>query len=60
MRSGGAWGEPAGTWSDDTSMTIATMESIGRFGRIVLDDSMNNFEEIAKLFYFTEVESNGI
>lgn len=43
MRSGGSWGEPAGTWSDDTSMTIATMESIARLGRIDLDDIMSNF-----------------
>ena len=45
MRSGGTWGEPAGTWSDDTSMTLATMESIGRLRRIDLDDIMNNFVE---------------
>ena len=27
MRSGGSWGQAAGTWSDDTSMTIATMKN---------------------------------
>ena len=30
MRSGGSWGQEAGTWSDDTSLTIAAMESISR------------------------------
>ncbi len=43
MRSGGTWGEPAGTWSDDTSLTIATMESLGRLKRLDLDDIMSNF-----------------
>lgn len=31
MRGGGSHGQPAGTWSDDTSMTLATLDSI-RFG----------------------------
>lgn len=45
MTNGGVWSQPAGTWSDDTSMTIATMESIGRLKAINLDDIMNNFAE---------------
>ena len=45
MRSGGVWDQPAGTWSDDTSMALATMESIGRLKKIDLDDIMNNFVE---------------
>ncbi|MBQ9479310.1 MAG: ADP-ribosylglycohydrolase family protein [Selenomonadaceae bacterium] len=45
MRSGGVWDQPAGTWSDDTSMALATMESIGRLKALDLDDIMNNFVE---------------
>lgn len=43
MRSGGSWGQVAGTWSDDTSMTIAAMESITRLGKIDYNDVMENF-----------------
>ena len=35
--------QPAGTWLDDTSMTIATMESIARLKRIDCEDLMRNF-----------------
>ena len=45
MTDGGVWSQPAGTWSDDTSMALATMESIGRFKKIDLEDIMNNFVE---------------
>ena len=45
MTDGGVWSQPAGTWSDDTSMTLALMESIGRLKKIDLDDIMNNFVE---------------
>ena len=34
MTDGGVWSQPAGTWSDDTSMTLALMESIGRLKKI--------------------------
>ena len=43
MRGYGTWNQPPGTWSDDTSMTIATMESISRIGHIDYDDIMRNF-----------------
>ena len=43
MRSFGSWNQPAGTWSDDTSMTIAAMESISRLKRIDYLDVMGNF-----------------
>lgn len=43
MRSGGSWQQPVGTWSDDTSMTIAAMESIGRLGKLNYQDIMKNF-----------------
>ena len=28
MTSGGVWNQPIGTWSDDTSMTIATCDAL--------------------------------
>lgn len=43
MRGYGTYNKPAGTWSDDTTMTIATMESIARMGKIDYTDIMNNF-----------------
>ena len=43
MRSFGSWNQPAGTWSDDTSLTIAAMESISRLKRIDYLDIMGNF-----------------
>lgn len=43
MRSYGSWYQPAGTWSDDTSLTIAAMESIARCGKINYQDIMENF-----------------
>ena len=43
MRGGGSWGQVAGTWSDDTSMTIAAMESISRLKKIDYNDVMENF-----------------
>ena len=43
MREGGIWNQPIGTWSDDTSMTIATMESISRLQKIDYTDIMTNF-----------------
>lgn len=43
MRSFGSWNQPAGTWSDDTSLTIAAMESISRLKEIDYRDVMENF-----------------
>ena len=43
MRSFGSWNQPAGTWSDDTSLTIAAMESISRLKKIDYLDVMENF-----------------
>ena len=53
MREFGTWNQPAGTWSDDTSMTIATMESISRLRAIDYDDIMNNFLQWYFLSKFT-------
>ena len=43
MRGFGSWNQPAGTWSDDTSLTIATMESISRLKKIDYTDIITNF-----------------
>lgn len=43
MRSYGTWDQPIGTWSDDTSMTIAAMESIARLKKFDANDIMKNF-----------------
>lgn len=45
----GTYNQPPGTWSDDSSMTLATLESIGRFKRIDPLGIMNNF--YAWLYY---------
>lgn len=34
---------PPGTWTDDSALTLATLESIKRMGAIYLDDIANNF-----------------
>lgn len=39
----GTYHQPPGTWSDDSSMTLATLESIGRWGYIDSADIMANF-----------------
>lgn len=43
MRDYGSWNQPAGTWSDDTSLTVAAMESIARRGKIDWQDIAKNF-----------------
>ena len=43
MRGNGTWDQPIGTWSDDTSLTIAAMESIARLKKIDKVDVMKNF-----------------
>ena len=43
MIGNGAYNVPAGTWSDDTSMTLATMSSIVNKKSIEYDDIMENF-----------------
>lgn len=49
----GTHNQPVGTWSDDTSMTLATLESIKRLGSIDLDDIMQNFVKWYKNGDFT-------
>ena len=43
MVSGGSHGQPAGTFSDDTSMMLATCDSIRELGRIDCDDMRKRF-----------------
>ena len=43
MTGGGTHGLPAGTWSDNGSLALATLESLGRRRRIDLRDIMDNF-----------------
>lgn len=45
MQGYGTHNQPIGTWSDDTSMALATLESMARLGRTDLDDIMRNFEQ---------------
>lgn len=40
----GTYNQPAGTWSDDSSMTLATVDALIRYkGKINLDSIMENF-----------------
>ena len=43
MRGKGTFNLPAGSWTDDGSLTVALLESIGRKKEIDLDDIMGNF-----------------
>ena len=43
MRGYGTFNLPEGSWTDDSSLTIALLESIRRTGKIDLDDIMENF-----------------
>ena len=43
MRGYGAHNQPPGTWSGDTALTIATMASITRCGKIDYEDILRNF-----------------
>lgn len=52
----GTHNQPAGTWSDDSSMTLATVESIARTGKIDPADMMNNF---SRWLYEAEFTAHG-
>lgn len=43
MADGGAHGQPAGTWSDDTSMALCICSSIKQCGRVVVTDIADRF-----------------
>lgn len=49
----GTHDQPPGTWSDDSSMTLATLESIGRLGEVNANDIMMNFVDWFKGIAFT-------
>ncbi len=52
----GTFDMPPGTWSDDSSLTLATVESIARVGEIDTDDIMRNFSLWFTNHYFTPYE----
>lgn len=43
MTGHGTWNLESGTWSDDTSMTLATLDSIKEKGRIDIEDMRSRF-----------------
>ena len=43
MRGYGTFNMPEGSWTDDSSLTLALLESIRRTGGIDLKDIMDNF-----------------
>ena len=43
MRGYGTFNLPEGSWTDDSSLTLALLESIRRLGQLDLDDVMENF-----------------
>lgn len=49
----GTYNQPAGTWSDDSSMTLATIASIIKCENINLHDMMEKFYEWLKFGHFT-------
>lgn len=57
MRSAGAWRQPAGTWSDDTSLAVAAMDSIINQKKIDYSDIMRNF---SRWLYRDEFNANDV
>lgn len=53
MREYGTYNVPKGTWSDDTSMTLCTLESISVKGKIDLEDIMERFAKWRCFGYMT-------
>lgn len=49
----GTYYQPVGTWSDDSSMTLATVESLARLGMVDLNDIMRNFYNWLQFGEFT-------
>lgn len=45
MTGNGTHDQPAGTWSDDTSMTLATCDSIKQMGKVDIEDIRKKFCE---------------
>lgn len=55
MTGWGTWNQPEGTWSDDTSMMLATCDSIRELGKIIPEDIMKRF---AKWYYEGEYNAH--
>ena len=53
MRGYGTFSLPAGSWTDDSSLTLALLESIRSNKEIVLEDIMKNFVNWLEEGYFT-------
>lgn len=53
----GTWNQPRGTWSDDTSLTLATMKSISKNNGEINYHSL--MREFARWYYTGEYTSNG-
>jgi len=45
MESGGVYHMPEGTWTDDSSMALATLDSIRELGEVDLEDIMTSFAD---------------
>lgn len=45
MRGGGTWNQPKGTYSDDTGMALAMLDSIADCGRLDTDDMLERFRD---------------
>lgn len=43
MQSGGTYNMPAGSWSDDTSMTLCVLDSLAEKGKVDFEDIMQHF-----------------
>ena len=57
MRGFGTYNVPAGSWSDDTSMTLALLESLVRVGHLDLRDVMENFRKWMDEAAFTPTDT---
>ena len=52
----GTFNLPPETWSDDSSLTLATVESMARTGKVDTNDIMRNFSLWLANHYFTPYE----
>ena len=61
MRSGGYHQQPAGAWSDDTAMALASMDSLTRSGGFDAEDMMAAFQDwYRKAVYTSTGETFGV
>ena len=49
MGGGGSWGQPSGTWSDDTSMMIATIDAMNQAGCTMDGSEAYNIDLLATI-----------